>query len=372
MSGKEIAGCAERWCMVEAGYGLCGYCRRRFEQRTGRGRRRQYCTVKCRRQAQREREGRLPTQPAASPLGRSLAEDLQAMAARLLAAEYGGQELETLLRHAGDLAREVECYRAAAVHDARVSGTGWEAVAKAARVSVPTARLRWNGEQVRRAMDRRARQRARAAEVVADGAGAAEAGGGERAVTGSKRLTSALSYLHRASRLPIREVAQHTGLSASYVSRILSGERLPSWPVMVSLVKAFGGDPAHLSALWESSHGVCVPARQAFPQQLARLRAALWGLYLAAARPGVAHLCRIQPGALTPESVEDLLSGDVLPDWETTGAFVSALGAGPAEIRPLWEEAHYAFLVWVHPMPDAAPGGMEADGAAGGGCRCRR
>ncbi|MGW6739175.1 helix-turn-helix domain-containing protein [Streptomyces sp. NPDC055025] len=330
-----------------------------FEQTAGRGRRREYCTVECRRHAQREREGRLSQQPSHSPLGRPLAEDLQALAAGLLTAEYGGLGLEKLLRLARELAKEVECYTAAAVHDARAAGSGWEKVARAAQVSVPTARLRWNEKQVVRMMHRRAARQPLIGVAAAEGQNSGDPE--QPAVRASQRLASALSYLHRASGLTIREVAERTGLSASYVSRILSGERMPSWSVTASLARVFDGEADHLSALWASTHEVTHPTRHPFPRQLARLQDALRGQYLAAARPDPSHLCRIRPGVLTPEIVEDLLSGEEVPDWDTTGAFVSALGGWPADIRPLWEETHYAFLMWLQ----SAPGGTRTETGAG-------
>ncbi|MBT2529923.1 helix-turn-helix transcriptional regulator [Streptomyces sp. ISL-99] len=350
--------------MVQPGsYRSCRYCGHRFEERQQPGRKREYCSLGCRQQAQRERDGRVPVQPSPSLVGRPIAEDLQGLAAGLLAAEYGGQDLETLLRLAGNLAREVEHYAAAAVSDARSAGAGWEQVARAAQISVPTARTRWNDQEVMRRMKRRAADKAAVHDGDAGGQSVADTG--QSAARAGRRLASALSYLHRTSGLTIREVAEETGLSASYVSRILSGERTPTWSVTSALATAFGGEPEQVSVLWESAHSMTPVARQPFPHQAGRLRSALWGLYLAAARPDTAHLCRICPGVLTPEVVEDLLSGDLLPDWETTGAFVSALGGWPADIRPLWEEAHYAFLLWVHPLPDAAvPGPQEPpDGA---------
>ncbi|MFD5752476.1 helix-turn-helix domain-containing protein [Streptomyces sp. NPDC127033] len=320
--------------------------------------------MECREHARREREGKLPQQPSQSALGRPLAEDLQSLAAGLLAAEYGGQGLETMLRLAGDLAKEVECYAAAAVHDARAAGSGWEKVALAARVSTTTARMRWNEKQILRMMSRRAIRHTRGSGAGAEGLVTADAG--QPAARASQRLASALSHLHRISDLTIREVADSTGLSPSYVSRILSGERMPSWPVTASLARACGGEAEHVRALWASTQGGTQPSRLPFPRQLVRLQDALRGLYLAAARPDPSHLCRIRPGTLTREIVEDLLSGEMVPDWDTTGAFVSALGGSPADIRPLWEETYYAFLIWMQSPPEGAeaaePPGKDDDG----------
>ncbi|MER7179495.1 helix-turn-helix transcriptional regulator [Streptomyces hyaluromycini] len=285
---------------------------------------------------------------------------MQALADGLLAAEYEQQDLTALLRQAGELNRELEHYVCAAVHDARVKGTGWETVAVAAAVSPATARSRWNEKTVRRRLERRVaeqqsalRQREAAGAPLPPRADAQEPAPGTERPSG--RLAAALSHLHRSSKLTIREVADRTELSSSYVSRILSGERLPAWQIVETLTELFGGDPEELEVLWETAQGMTLPARQPFRDAAARLNAALRGLYLAAASPSAPRIHEASAKALSVATIHDVLDGRIVPDWKTTAAFVHAVGGTPATIRPLWEAAHYAFLIFLDPGTDDAP-----------------
>ncbi|SNT56272.1 Helix-turn-helix domain-containing protein [Actinacidiphila glaucinigra] len=342
-------------------FGICGHCKGRFVQSGGPGRKREYCDKVCRSKAQRSRDGRHGQQQARStlPLGRRIAEDLQALSTALLEAECDGRPLKDLLRCANDVMTEVESYKAAAVHDARNRGTSWDQVADAAHLSAATVRTRWSESKVRDRLQRRATNRAVVRQPPASVVDAPDAAEGsppqlatERA---SAKLASALSHLHRSTSLTIREVAEETSLSASYVSRILSGERTPTWPVVCALAELFNGDPAELSALFEGAHGLVPPARHALTDAVARLQAALRGLHLAVGRPEPDTLDRASNEVLTGQTISDILEGVVIPGWEQTSALVTALGGSPADVRPLWEDVHYVFLLCLDP-PEESPG----------------
>ncbi|MFK4152932.1 helix-turn-helix domain-containing protein [Streptomyces fungicidicus] len=343
-------------------YDICRHCQERFPQASGPGRKKEYCSVKCRRKAQRERDGRLGRQQARSalPMGRRIAEDLQALSAALLEAEYDGRSLKELLRCASDVAREVEYYMTAAVQDARNTGASWDQVAEAARVSTTTARTRWSEGRVKERLQRRATQRAAVRQPVTPSVEGLDPMR-EQPLSQAAKLASALSHLHRASDLTIREVAEHLSVSPSYVSRILSGERTPSWTVTCSLVQLCGGDPAELSVLFESAHGLVPPGRHAIPDAVARLQAALQGLHLAAGRPELEVIRKASRGMLSSQAISEILAGEMVPGWEQTSALVTALGGWPADLRPLWESVHYTFLLCLDPeegprqLPDAYP-----------------
>ncbi|WP_421110310.1 helix-turn-helix domain-containing protein [Streptomyces sp. NEAU-S77] len=335
----------------------CRHCQEAFVQKEGPGRKKAYCSIACRQKAQRQRDGRSAQRArAVHPLGRHIAEDLQVLVASLLEVEYDGQPLKILLRTAEEVVREVECYVAAAVRDARNKGADWGSIAADANVSMTTARTVWAESKVRRQLERRAADRAkrrpRAETAPPEGLGSEQGGvlskASERA---SAKLASALSYLHQESGLAIKAVAQHTSLSPSYVSRILSGERTPTWSVLCTLVRLFGGNPADLRVLFESAHGLMPLTRHAVPDAAERLLAALQGFYLAAGRPEYGLVRRASRGVLTTQDIRDILEGQMVPTWEATAALVSALNACPADIRPLWEAVHYAFLVCLDPVP---------------------
>ncbi|WP_443057548.1 helix-turn-helix domain-containing protein [Streptomyces sp. IBSBF 2806] len=88
-------------------------------------------------------------------------------------------------------------------------------------------------------------------------------------------LTRALSQLQHLSGKSRRELAHDTHVSASYVSRVLTGERCPSWKIARRLTLACGGDPAENQPLWAAARGQIPTHRQSLP-------AALRGLHLAA------------------------------------------------------------------------------------------
>lgn len=334
-------------------FGSCRECGGRFPQKGGRGRRKDYCSVACRGRAQRQRDGQRRRPPqSALPVGRLIAEELYSLASDLLEAEYGEAGLGEMLGRARALAKETDYYVSAAVRDARQSGVSWEEVAKSASLSTATARARWGEMQVMRRLQRRAVERAavRQAPVAVPDVRPRE--GREAVGRASRQLAAALSKLHQESGLMIREVAASTELSPSYVSRILSLERTPSWPAVCQLVETFGGDPVELRVLWEMAQGV-PPAPQDFLDAATRLSGVLRGLYLAAGCPGVKAVCEQSNGALDEAVVEELLEGTAVHTWEDTGRFVAAVGGHPADIRPQWEAAYSLLLGACDPAPRA-------------------
>ncbi|MEU0195866.1 helix-turn-helix transcriptional regulator [Streptomyces afghaniensis] len=348
-------------------YDICRFCQERFAQTDGPGRKKEYCSLDCRRKAQRERDGRAGRQETRSalPLGRRIAEDLQALSAALLEAEYDGRSLKELLRCADEVSREVEYYMAAAVQDARHQGASWDQVAEAAQASATTARTRWQEGRVKERLKRRSAERAavrQPATALVDGAGAGDGPLSMAAERASLKLASALSHLHRASGLTVREVAEHLSLSPSYVSRILNGERTPAWSVVCSLVQLCGGEPAEVSVLFEGAHGMVAPGRHAIDDAVARLHAALRGLHLAAGRPKPGVIRRASHGALSTQAISEILGGEMIPGWEQTSALVTALNGWPADVRPLWEAVHYTFLLCLDPEegPRQLPPGSKS------------
>lgn len=150
-------------------------------------------------------------------------------------------------------------------------------------------------------------------------------------------LASALSHLHRRSGTTYRTLGLEVGVDPSYISRAVSGERIPSWPVTYRLALALGADPEEILPLWRSARGYDTAAGGA-----ADLQAALRGLRTAAASPGTDLLAKRT--RLTEEQVEGAFTSRVLPDWATTSAIVTALNGQPELLRPLWISARAAAL----------------------------
>ncbi|MFD4224779.1 helix-turn-helix domain-containing protein [Streptomyces griseus] len=152
-------------------------------------------------------------------------------------------------------------------------------------------------------------------------------------------LASALSHLHRRSGTTYRTLSLEVGVDPSYISRAVSGERIPSWPVTRRLALALAADPEEILPLWRSARGYDAAAGAA------DLQAALRGLRTAAASPDISTLA--ERARLTREQVTDALHGRTLPDWATTSAIATALNGQPDLLRPLWVSARAAALARV-------------------------
>ncbi|WP_285566710.1 helix-turn-helix transcriptional regulator [Streptomyces sp. RTGN2] len=146
-------------------------------------------------------------------------------------------------------------------------------------------------------------------------------------------LASALSHLLRTSGLTHKALGDTVGVDPSYISRVVSGERVPSWKVTRRLARAFETDVEALRPLWDAARGYRV-VKPAF------FHAALRGLHLAAACPAPDTIeARAQ---LPAKDITAVLQGSYLPDWATVDRLVSALHGQPDTIRPLWEAARSA------------------------------
>lgn len=148
-------------------------------------------------------------------------------------------------------------------------------------------------------------------------------------------LASALSHLHRRSSATYKALGAEVGVDPSYISRAVSGERIPSWPVTRKLALALETDPEEILPLWQAARGYNLAGT-------ADVQAALRGLRTAAAHPDLKTLAA--RAHLSPETITLALTGPQLPDWETTQAIVSALHGQNEIIRPLWNAARAATL----------------------------
>ncbi|MFJ2271676.1 helix-turn-helix domain-containing protein [Streptomyces sp. NPDC087849] len=324
---------------------------------SGPGRRRSYCDNGCRRQAQRRRERERPRiGEDRRSLGQEIAAEVHRLAGSLTEAAYAGEDLAELVQRARTVENEIVCFLAAVVRENRARGAKWEEVAKAMNVTAETARGKWNSDRVRRLLDHRAAaQRAVpipgprvVASLQGEGYGPAREPGATPGTAG-RRLAAALSQLQRERGISIRALADHTMLSPSFISRILSGERLPSWDLVCHMCSVMGQEPRDLRLLCEVAHGITQRPRQTATEHIASLKAALRGLHLAAARPTPQQIQRRSNGKVPARVVTQVLRGELVPEWETLGALVIALGGQAADLKPLWEAVHYSFLMTDDP-----------------------
>ncbi|MFE3928020.1 helix-turn-helix domain-containing protein [Streptomyces sp. YIM B13508] len=102
------------------------------------------------------------------------------------------------------------------------------------------------------------------------------------------RLAPILSMLIRTAQLTNKEVNSRIGCSPSYLSRILSGERVPTWALTRKSARTCGADPQVLRTVWESAKLSAKSREPALPPDelpmpaAERLRTAVHTLHLRA------------------------------------------------------------------------------------------
>ncbi|WP_059008005.1 helix-turn-helix domain-containing protein [Streptomyces specialis] len=282
-------------------------------------------------------------------LGKSVARDLVVLALRLSAAEEEERDLNDLLKLARSLSRGVEAFQAAAVQDARDEGATWGDVAQAAALGSATARARWPAGDVTRRLKKweaemdlpRTPDRGHKESAGLDGT----ASGADAAARAREGVRRALAQLHEVKGTPQSDLSQVLEVSTSYVSRIFSGERLPDWRLLCTLVETLGGEPADLRVLWEVAKGFTPPRRWPREEAMTRLHSVLRGLHIAAGRPAVAVIRQRADVALAEDLIERMLSGREVPDWETVSVLIKALNGHPEDFAGLWQDVDYNVLI---------------------------
>ncbi|MFC1435586.1 helix-turn-helix domain-containing protein [Streptacidiphilus sp. N1-3] len=368
---------------------ICWHCGQPYTRPKTNGRPSKYCTTTCRSAACRARARGRHTQSAAAAEGptprqydhalglfaqdlKQLALDVERLAARTVGDDPDLPPL-ALLEQLNHTQHGLTELMAIAVQQTRLRhpNLSWKAIGDALEVSAPTARERWSSSRTwRMLLKRESRVQAkRRAESVFERRPPRTPGTAPDPTTPStpqlptdptKQLSSAMSHLQRSSAHSIRDLAEITQVSPSYISRVLSGERLPTWRLTEALAQACDCDPANLLPLWEAARGL---RPRLLPQSAeAELHAAINGLYLAASRPAPSRLCALYPNTLTTQGITALLDGDT-PDWPVVQDVVDALHGRPQEVRPLWEATNAARrnpdaltpLAPGHGLPTAGP-----------------
>ncbi len=165
-------------------------------------------------------------------------------------------------------------------------------------------------------------------------------------------LARALSHLHRRSGHTVRTIAVWAGLSPSYVHRMTSGERRPSWDSVTRFAQACDASSEDFAYLWgnarrhryaeyavaEAEHRIPTPG----------IGPALRGLHLAAGQPSpeplLARITGVSPRDQALLAV--LLSRDgkeaEQPTWAGTAALARALRHDARLLRPVWEASRTA------------------------------
>jgi transcriptional regulator with XRE-family HTH domain len=292
--------------------------------------------------------------------------------ARLLPS-LGGEEP---LRRIVQLQEQLDGLTAAVVGRARYRRVTWATVSSTLGISEDTARHRYTDRYVLRRLARFNRSETAPTSLAAlfstpaggahDGSGApgsesgdtaGDRGGGEgpdqqtspveSSGAAYNRLSPILSMLIRTAQLTNKDVSSRIGCSASYLSRILSGERVPTWELTRKFAQVCGADPEVLRTVWESEKlryktgahttGPDAPSLSASE----RLRAAIHTLHLRAGRPTPIDVAVASRWVLTAGTVASLLEATVLPPPDVLHTFVQLLGGDTDHFHQLLHDAHH-------------------------------
>ncbi|MFI7316324.1 helix-turn-helix domain-containing protein [Streptomyces venezuelae] len=342
----------------------CAYCRRSFTPKGGPGRPKVYCTPICRAAAHRKAPpDDAPSDASHHELIVEIAETLRMQADSLIASVHEGQGSSELLNHRVAMDRQLDDLEAAVVRRGRVADESWQALAAPLGISNETLRKKWSARVLERRLERRVSNSAEPSARPPDGpvflprqrgtvvgqpAGPCEDStttpapltGDAGPRTARQLLSAALSHLRRCQDGSLRTLADHAGITPSYVSRVLSGERRPSWPVTRAIVECCGEEPAVLYPLWRLAHGQPVDVRVVTAEQAAlEFHRFIRSLHLAADRPDPGLLVHAGNHTLCLADVDQVLTHVYVPDWPTTVRLVSALRGRPTDVRPLWHAA---------------------------------
>ncbi|WAL93739.1 helix-turn-helix domain-containing protein [Streptomyces sp. Je 1-369] len=323
----------------------------------GAGRPGTYCGTKCRQAANRESRKSRPEPPDTRLVDEQLLQDFRAIqdeVEELLGSlDYSGAPPEDPLRVLVRIQQRLDAVTIGLVGRARARGASWPDVGGAMNLTPDTVRHKYAT-----AMDRYQRKRAprtqrptgptpRRPAAPDDGPGPgpvrymitgtfgqhADEEGADVVVC-AEELAPALAALHRASGRTLRSVAEQARLSPGYVSRIIAGERLPSWSVVCRLARACGASPAQLRPLWDNA----LTRRGTKGDTPPSLHAALRYLHRRAGHPDPAQLAAAS-AQLTTHQITAMLKSAAVLEWETVRELVSALDGEAAYFEPLWRTA---------------------------------
>ncbi|MEV0604669.1 helix-turn-helix transcriptional regulator [Streptomyces sp. NPDC050315] len=349
----------------------CKWCGEPREQ-PDTGRPGEYCDTKCRQAAYRARK---KNSCDTEPYDQWLRENLDAAEddiRRLRECLAESAQCEEPLRRLVALRRHVDQMCAVAVGRTRHRGASWQAVAELLAMNKDHARKKYGPEVVGRALSRRP-LRPPAAPAPGSDAGppgrrpstplpqqiqpgtAPEADDVHDAAaadhpTGAGDLASVLSSLQRASDHTLRTLGEETGLSASFLSRIMNGERFPTWRTTALIARACGADPQVLRRVWEDAG-----ARRDRKDDPHALLSALRYLHQRAGNPSPWAIAVSSSHTLNQEAITAALEGSLLLPWDDTQRLIHVLDGEPAFFEPLWQAASACQPVTAQPARSAPP-----------------
>ncbi|MEU7135013.1 helix-turn-helix transcriptional regulator [Streptomyces sp. NPDC046261] len=277
-------------------------------------------------------------------------------------------DAEEPLRRAEQLRAQLESLTAGLVGRARHRRVTWSRIGRLLNVSEDTARHRYTNAYILRRLSQHIHLRSTPSSLGALYGETAPPGESPPpsdlpvdtplsartpASPAFNRLAPVLSMLARASKMQLQVLSRRVGCSASYLSRILSGERVPAWPLTERFAIACGADPAVLRQVWETERlrdtaAVAAPV-VATPGEIiadqdrllgpARLLAALRTLHVRAGQPTAYDIAVATRWRLSSDRVTTMLEGTQPAEWDDVAALLHVLGGPLDYFRPLWEAA---------------------------------
>lgn len=335
-----------------------------------RGRPADYCGRACRQAAYRERQRRRGDSTDADTGSRALPEQSPEQLQLLELAQDTQEELRHLLRllsnshrasaadileHSVKVQRRMEVVTAGVVLMARRRRIAWEFLGRILSISPETARHTYHERLVQRRLDDYAPHLAPTSHQAATAPGADEDDEhlpgqqpDQPSLRATNQLSPILSRLQVASGIPLRQLGLRVQVSASYLSRVLSGEKFPTWELTEKIALVLGADTDAVCKVWQDErdrHGIRPrrsrqPSPPEEPDAGTSLAGALRTLYQRAGSPSP-HSVAVATGHLiSADDVRRMLHSEKTGSWEEVSALIRALDGEPSFFRSHWQEAH--------------------------------
>ncbi|WP_186001614.1 helix-turn-helix domain-containing protein, partial [Streptomyces sp. IB201691-2A2] len=283
---------------------------------------------------------------------------------RLLANSHQASAVE-ILEFAVLVQRRMEAVTAGVVLMARRRRIPWEALGQVLSISPETARHTYHERHVKRRLDQHTPPPPAAPTQTDeqednDGQAPAAPPPGPPPLRVANQLAPVLSQMQKASGLPLRQLGLRAQVSASYLSRVLSGEKFPTWDLTEKIALALGADTEAVLKVWEderarngtASRPPASTATGTSPDAASSLPAALRTIYQRAGCPSP-HSLAVATG-MSAHEIRKILQGQALGNWTEIRSLILALDGEPSFFRPHWEEAQQAQQEAPPPAPSPA------------------
>ncbi|MEU6460244.1 helix-turn-helix transcriptional regulator [Streptomyces sp. NPDC047065] len=330
-----------------------------------RGRPADYCGHACRQAAYRERRRRrgastdtdtgpqtLPDQSCEQLQLLELAQDTQEELRHLLRLLSNSHRASAadILEHSVKVQRRMEAVTAGVVLMARRRRIPWESLGRILSISPETARHTYHERLVQRRLDDYAPHLAPTSPPAPDEPDdpLPPQQPDQPSLRATNQLSPILSRLQTASGIPLRQLGLRIQVSASYLSRVLSGEKFPTWELTEKIALVLGADTDAVRKVWQDErnrHGIrSRPSRQQSPPEdpepRTSLAAALRTLYQRAAKPSPHSVAVATGHRISADDVRRILHGERAGSWEEVSTLIRALDGEPSFFRPHYQEAH--------------------------------